>query len=95
MAFNTQKAIEKGLQALGTTGSAAAAGAVLGYGLPGAVKELRGQEQILAHAAGGPASPVIFAGAIRVRHGPVRIHWFPREYTEPRPCCKRYSMTCL
>ena len=48
MAFNTQKAIEKGLQALGTTGSAAAAGAVLGYGLPGAVKELRGQEQILA-----------------------------------------------
>ena len=43
MAFDTKKAIEKGFQALGTTGPAAAVGAVIGYGLPGSVKELRGQ----------------------------------------------------
>jgi hypothetical protein len=48
MAFDTQKAIAKGGQALTTTGPAAAVGAVIGYGLPGALKELRGNEEIVA-----------------------------------------------
>jgi hypothetical protein len=48
MGFDTEKALQKGAQALGTAGPAAALGAVVGYGLPGSVKELRGQEQALA-----------------------------------------------
>ena len=48
MAFNTGKAVEKGFQALATTGPAAACGAAVAYGLPGAVKELRGQEEVVA-----------------------------------------------
>jgi hypothetical protein len=48
MGFNTKKAVEKGFQALETTGPAAAVGAIVGYGLPGSVKELRGQEEIMA-----------------------------------------------
>jgi len=48
LAFDTKKAIEKGVQALGTTGPAAAVGAVIGYGLPGSVRELQGQEQVRA-----------------------------------------------
>lgn len=51
LAFDTEKAIEKGFQALGTTGPAAALGMVIGYGLPGSVKELRGQEQVIAAAS--------------------------------------------
>jgi hypothetical protein len=48
MPFDMRKAIEKSGQALQTTGPAAAIGAAIGYGLPGAVKELRGQEEIVA-----------------------------------------------
>jgi hypothetical protein len=48
MGFNTEKALEKGAQALATAGPAAALGAAVGYGLPGSVKELRGQEEALA-----------------------------------------------
>ncbi|GAB4332536.1 MAG: hypothetical protein Kow0099_04310 [Candidatus Abyssubacteria bacterium] len=48
MAFDSDKAVEKGLQALQTTGPAAALGAVIAYGLPGAVRELRGQEEVVA-----------------------------------------------
>lgn len=47
MGFNTEKAVQKGAQALVTAGPAAALGAALGYGLPGSVKELRGQEEAL------------------------------------------------
>ncbi len=51
MAFDTKKAVEKGFQTLGTTGPAAAIGAVIGYGLPGSVKELQGQEHVVAAAS--------------------------------------------
>lgn len=61
MAFDTGKAIEKGGQALQTTGPAAAIGAVIGYGLPGAVKELRGQEEIVA-----AVSTTLFAVAFNI-----------------------------
>ena len=47
MAFDKDRAIEKGVQALGTTGPAAAIGAAIGYGLPGSIKELRGSEPAL------------------------------------------------
>lgn len=47
MGFNTEKAVEKGAQALATAGPAAGLGAAVGYGLPGSVKELRGQEEAL------------------------------------------------
>ena len=47
MAFDKDRAVEKGMQALGMTGPAAALGAAIGYGLPGSIHELRGQEPIL------------------------------------------------
>jgi len=48
MAFDSKKAVDKGLQALGTTGPAAALGAAIGYGLPGSIGELQGHEQAIA-----------------------------------------------
>ncbi len=51
MAFDSENAIKKGLQALGTTGPAAALGTAIGYGLPGSVRELQGQEQVVAAIA--------------------------------------------
>lgn len=51
MAFDKDKAIAKGMQALGTTGPAAALGAAIGYGLPGSMRELRGHEQVIAAAS--------------------------------------------
>ena len=48
MGFDSEKAIKKGLQTLGTTGPAAALGTAIGYGLPGSIRELQGQEQIVA-----------------------------------------------
>lgn len=48
MTFYSGKAIEKGLQTLGTTGPAAALGTAIGYGLPGSIKVLQGYEQAVA-----------------------------------------------
>ncbi len=73
MAFDTKKAIEKGFQALGTTGPAAAVGAVIGYGLPGSVKELRGQEQVIA---------VVSTTLISVVFNIVR-NWWKHRHEQP------------
>jgi hypothetical protein len=70
MGFNTEKALEKGVQALGTAGPAAALGAAVGYGLPGSVKELRGQEEALTIV-----STTLFAMLFNV----VRNWWKHRE----------------